>query len=285
MLSALVTDLALQDRCRPLDLGDRASLTALVSACLPESAHVASRLEGVDWNLDAVAGGVLGVFLDGCLAGVVVGGRVVRALSASVDVAPAVLELLAAREGARPDAIVGPLADLERLVPAMPAWALRTIDVFSGIIGPTESPFHVAVPMPEQMAEFVSASERAAREELGGASPEGSSPARAAYWERQRESGRILGAFDTDGSCVFRVELRPALGRVAEMRGVWIAPRLRGQGHAHGLLAQTSAWATKHVAPLVCVYVARDNARAAHVYRRCGLAHSATLGRLEAGAR
>lgn len=275
----------LRDGSRPLEVGDRDALVALVASCLPESAHVGSRLEGLGWNPAGISPGVIGVFDDGRLAGAVVMGRVVRAMSVGVDVAPALLEMLASRGGERTDAIVGPLDDLERLLPAMPAWSLRKVDVFSGNIDPTESAFLVAVPTREQLAEFAAVSERAAREELGDASPESSPAARAAYWDGQRERGRILGAFDADGSCIFRVELRPVLGRVAEMRGVWIAPRLRGQGHAHGLLAQTSAWATTHVAPMVCAYAARDNAHAAHVYRRCGLLHTTVLSRLQAGAR
>jgi GNAT superfamily N-acetyltransferase len=132
------------------------------------------------------------------------------------------------------------------------------------------------------VSSFAAASFQAFREEVGFAPvPSFDDPAYLDLWERAREQGRLLGCWDDAGRCIFRVEIRPALGLVAELRGLWLAPSWRGAGRAGGLLEETlGALATAGV-PRAQVIADQDHIVATKLYHRAGFVRVGRLCRLE----
>lgn len=74
---------------------------------------------------------------------------------------------------------------------------------------------------------------------------------------------------DTDGHVVFKADLGALSTSVAQVHGVWIDPRYRGQGLAAPAMAAVVADALD-VAPIVSLYVNDFNAPALATYRRVG---------------
>ena len=129
---------------------------------------------------------------------------------------------------------------------------------------------------------FCEASFAAFREELGhdpSAHPQ--DPSYRAGWERALDAGQILGVWDNQGECVYRVELRPVLDRVTELRGVWLHPNLRGLGVARTFLAETTAFVGEHFDSKVVVFARDGNDAAQGLYRSAGFVPRGRLGRLD----
>jgi len=51
---------------------------------------------------------------------------------------------------------------------------------------------------------------------------------------------------------------------------MWVAPELRGTGHARALVERVVDWARDHGAGRVCLSLEPNNDRAARLYERCG---------------
>lgn len=82
------------------------------------------------------------------------------------------------------------------------------------------------------------------------------------------EMGRAFGIV-VDGEVVFKADLGAVGGGVCQVQGVWVSPRLRGQGMA----APAMAAVTDHIiasGQTASLYVNDFNAPAIATYRRCG---------------
>lgn len=73
-----------------------------------------------------------------------------------------------------------------------------------------------------------------------------------------------------DGEVVFKADVGSVALGVAQIQGVWLAPRLRGQGLAEPAMAAVVETVRQEVAPLVTLYVNDFNAAARATYRRVG---------------
>ncbi len=85
-------------------------------------------------------------------------------------------------------------------------------------------------------------------------------------------SGRTFVRMDPDvPEAIFKADLASVTPQVAQIQGVWVAPRLRGQGLAAPAMAAVSAITRREIAPVVSLYVNSYNAPALAAYRRVGL--------------
>ncbi|WP_277212735.1 GNAT family N-acetyltransferase [Isoptericola croceus] len=76
---------------------------------------------------------------------------------------------------------------------------------------------------------------------------------------------------DVEGPAVlFKAELGAVAGEVAQVQGVWVDPRRRGEGLSVAGMAAVVALTRRDVAPTVSLYVNSYNAPALAAYRRVG---------------
>jgi predicted GNAT family acetyltransferase len=69
---------------------------------------------------------------------------------------------------------------------------------------------------------------------------------------------------------LFKADVGSAAVHAAQIQGVWLAPRLRGQGRSKPLMAAATDLILEHVAPLATLYVNDFNAPARATYRAIG---------------
>ncbi len=73
------------------------------------------------------------------------------------------------------------------------------------------------------------------------------------------------------GEVVFKAEIGAVTPHACQVQGVWVAPRLRGQGLGTAGTAAVVAEALRSVAPVVSLYVNAHNVAAQRAYQRVGL--------------
>lgn len=101
-----------------------------------------------------------------------------------------------------------------------------------------------------------------------------------AYRRRVAEllrQGRTFVRRGPDGSIVFKADLGAVGSQVAQVHGVWVDPRWRGQGIAAPAMAAVVLAALKVDAPVVSLYVNDYNERALAAYRRVGFERVGTF--------
>jgi predicted GNAT family acetyltransferase len=89
-------------------------------------------------------------------------------------------------------------------------------------------------------------------------------------------SGRSFLRRDRHG-VVFKAEVGAVTPQVAQVQGVWVAPRLRGRGLAAPALAAVVALTRARLAPVVSLYVNDFNGPALAAYRRTGFEQVGTF--------
>ncbi|MFT4294912.1 MAG: DUF4081 domain-containing protein [Micropruina sp.] len=97
----------------------------------------------------------------------------------------------------------------------------------------------------------------------------GGRPGYRAHCQSLVESGRAWGVVDDAGTVVFKADVGISCGRIAQVQGVWLDPRLRGRGLAVPAMAAT----TRHILEqhdLVSLYVNDFNTRAVRTYLHTG---------------
>ncbi|NUP81851.1 MAG: GNAT family N-acetyltransferase, partial [Nonomuraea sp.] len=81
--------------------------------------------------------------------------------------------------------------------------------------------------------------------------------------------GRSYARID-DGRVVFKAEVGAVTPHACQIQGVWVAPDLRGRGHAAAGMAAVVEAAMSCFAPVVSLYVNDFNHSARAVYRKVG---------------
>jgi len=268
---------------------DIPTLRALLKSTASINAHVAGALDAAGWEPDFLR--TIGIWLSDDLVGVIVNGRVLRIavaqLPAEASTLPQVLEsvhqviLDEVRDRGDVLAVMG-TAEVVQGAHLRPINGLRRdFQIWEKAADGTTGSL-VQVPSPAQIRSFARASYAAFGEEIGRApAPCPDDPAYLQYWERARNAGRILGQWDEHGECVFRVEIRPILGMLAELRGLWLHPRLRGTGIAPALLDDTVSYVGVGVASRVQVICDVRNPAAEGLYRGAGFTVIGRLSRID----
>jgi predicted GNAT family acetyltransferase len=93
-------------------------------------------------------------------------------------------------------------------------------------------------------------------------------------------AGRSFVRVDTgtgQPTVVFKAELGSVTPRAVQVQGVWVAPRLRGQGLAAPGMAAVVEAVQAQVAPVVSLYVNDFNVRAVRAYKQVGFAEVGTF--------
>lgn len=101
-----------------------------------------------------------------------------------------------------------------------------------------------------------------------------------AYRRRVSEllrQGRTLVRFGSAGEVVFKADLGSVSSQVAQVHGVWVDPRWRGQGLAAPAMAAVVLAALRDTAPVVSLYVNDYNTRAIAVYEKVGFERVGTF--------
>ncbi len=277
----VATEVAMRVRCSPLTQSKIPALRSFLTSTLPESAHIASIYEAMGWSPDRITRRTWGVWVAGELEAVLLAGQVIRVVSTSPDVLPPLHDLLVNLVNDKTLAVMGSIDMITSVQTSFARANCRSLRVWERLAEQTDFA-GVRPPDSAEIPSFATASFQAFREDMGGdpaLQPE--DPAYLALWQRAGQEGRILGAWDDDGRCVFRVEIRPALGEVAELRGIWLAPMLRGAGRAGSLIEGTISYVAAVIAPRVQVIVDVDNKVATRLYRSAGFVPVGRLSRLD----
>lgn len=284
MVLAGATEVAID--MRPCVRADITDLREVLTASLPTSTHVAGVLEATDWSTEFIESRAHGVWIDGELRTVILLGQVLRVVTTSCEGLPIVANRLRhqIRQGTR--AVMGPENLLCELHTSFPHSTLRHFELWerTATLTRTLASTHQRVrpPVPDELSGFARASFQAFGEELGFAPTDHpQNPDYLDLWNRARQRGLILGAWDENAHCIFRVEIRPSLGRVAELRGLWLDPDLRGVGLGRTLLEETVGYVTTNIAPRLHVIANTENSVATQLYRSAGFNAVARLARLE----
>jgi len=189
----------------------------------------------------------------------------------------------AARQGRRCSSVVGRAAEVLDFWDRLEArWGpAREVRAHQPLMAIATQPAVLPDPAvqlvrPAQTAALVPASVAMFTEEVGVAPDNGS----GGYTARVAEivaAGRALARFDAAGQVMFKAEVGAVSGGVAQLQGVWVAPRWRGQGLAAPGMAAVVAFCQAHLAPVVSLYVNDYNAPARAAYRRVGFVEHGSL--------
>jgi predicted GNAT family acetyltransferase len=269
---------------RVLSAADRDAALAVCDRDPVANAFVASRL--VEQRAFTPSGGEVwgyaerGELVSLCWAG---------ANLVPVQATPAALDVFAARArriGRRCSSILGPadavLGLWQRL--ERPWWPAREVRADQPLLVLDAAPLVAADPMVRQarLAEtdlVVPASAAMFQEEIGF-SPigrDGGASYRASVSQLVL-AGRTFVRVDPAGpEVVFKADLASVTGQVAQIQGVWLAPRLRGHGLSAPAMAAVCAATRAEIAPVVSLYVNAYNAPALAAYRRVGFRQVGTF--------
>lgn len=108
-----------------------------------------------------------------------------------------------------------------------------------------------------------------------GASPFKYGPGYGSYVRARVETGDAWGIVE-NGRVIFKADLGPRYRGQAQLQGVWLDPRLRGQGLAPSMLAGMLVQAQQRF-PIISLYVNDFNVPAIRSYERLGFREVGTL--------
>ncbi len=269
---------------RVLGAADRDAALAVCARDPVANAFVASRL--LEHRGLTSSGGELWGFVDrGELSSLCWAG----ANLVPVEAGPAALDGFAARArrvGRRCSSILGPadavLGMWDRLERAW--WPARDVRAEQPLLALDGDPLVEPDPLvrrarPEETDLVVPASAAMFEEEIGF-SPIGRDGG-VSYRMSVNQlvlAGRTFVRMDPEGpETVFKADLASVTPQVAQIQGVWVAPRLRGRGLAAPAMAAVCAVTRREVAPVVSLYVNAYNAPALAAYRRVGFRQVGTF--------
>ncbi|OLT20655.1 GNAT family N-acetyltransferase [Ornithinimicrobium sp. CNJ-824] len=135
---------------------------------------------------------------------------------------------------------------------------------------------HVRLARPDEVDRVVPASEAMFTEEIGYPPYQGSSAGYRRSVLGLIEKGHTFVRTDHTGAVIFKADLGSVALGVAQVQGVWVHPRWRGQGLAAPAMAAVVQQTMARVAPAITLYV-NDFNTAVATYRRAGFVRTGTF--------
>ncbi len=261
---------------RPLSLDDRAAALDLCAGDLPRSVFVAARI--LEGSRTGSLSAVLGHRSDGVLTGLVWASANVVPVGTTAQDRPAFAERLRRWRG-RSASIFGAREEVvglwEHLEPHWgPARAVRAhqpllvADRPPSVLGIEPDP-RVRPARPDEVDLVLPAAEHMFTAEIGYPPYTGSSRGYRSSLASIIARGHTYVVVE-DGEVLFKTDIGSLALGCAQLQGVWVAPRLRGQGLAGPMLAAVLEQVMAGPAPLVTLYVNDFNHAARATYDRLG---------------
>ena len=261
---------------RALSAGDRDEALALCARNPAANVFVASRIqEGV---LRAMPGSLLGYRTDGELRGLMWVSANVVPVECDGDALEAIsVRLRRWHRGCA--SIFGPSDQVERLWDHLAAhWGPpRAIRWRQPLMATTCDPSLLGVPVDarvrlareDEVDAVLPAAAAMFTDEIGYPPYQGSSNGnRSLIAQLIRE--RHTYVWVEDGEVLFKADVGSSSIGAAQIQGVWLTPRLRGQGLGEPLMAAATSLVLREVAPLATLYVNDFNGPARATYKAIG---------------
>ncbi len=261
---------------RPLTLADRDDALALCARDLPRSVFVAARiLEGARTGS---LGSVLGHRTDGGLSSLCWSSANIVPVSTTEESRPAFAERVRRWRG-RCASVFGPREEVDGLWEHLePYWgAARAVRTRQPLLVAHEPPSALGVPLDprvrparaEEVDLVMPAAEHMFTAEIGYPPYTGSGRGYRASLAALIDRGHTYVVVE-GGEVVFKTDIGSLALGAAQLQGVWVTPRLRGQGLAAPMLASVVEQVMAGPAPLVSLYVNDFNLPARATYDRLG---------------
>ncbi|MEQ4718089.1 GNAT family N-acetyltransferase [Nonomuraea sp. B19D2] len=261
---------------RVLDDSDRDEVLALLDTDPVANVFVSSRVRAVGLNPARLGGQMWGFGPRGGLVALCYAGANMVPVSAGPEAVHAFADR-ARKQGRRCSSIVGPADAVSLLWERLePHWGrARAIRWAQPVMATSRKPPVPADPLvrrvrPEEFDILLPACVAMFTEEVGVSPNLGDGG--ALYRTRVAELiriGRSYARID-DGRVVFKAEIGAVTPQACQIQGVWVAPELRGRGHAVAGMAAVVEAALSLFAPVVTLYVNDFNHSARAVYRKVG---------------
>ncbi|MGW0200035.1 GNAT family N-acetyltransferase [Nonomuraea sp. NPDC003201] len=261
---------------RVLDDSDRDEVLALLDTDPVANVFVSSRVRAVGLNPARLGGQMWGFGARGGLVSLCYAGANMVPVNAGPEAVHAFADR-ARKQGRRCSSIVGPVDAVSLLWERLePHWGrARAIRWAQPVMATSRTPPVPADPLvrrvrPEEFDVLLPACVAMFTEEVGVSPNLGDGG--ALYRTRVAELiriGRSYARID-DGRVVFKAEVGAVTPQACQIQGVWVAPELRGKGHAVAGMAAVVEAARSLFAPVVTLYVNDFNLSARAVYRKVG---------------
>ncbi|MGW0810048.1 GNAT family N-acetyltransferase [Nonomuraea sp. NPDC002799] len=261
---------------RVLDDSDRDEVCALLDKDPVANVFVSSRVRAVGLNPARLGGQMWGFGPRGGLVSLCYAGANMVPVYAGPEAVHAFADR-ARKQGRRCSSIVGPVDAVSLLWERLePHWGrARAIRWAQPVMATSRRSPVPADPLvrrvrPDQFDILLPACVAMFTEEVGVSPNLGDGG--ALYRTRVAELiriGRSYARID-DGRVVFKAEVGAVTPHACQIQGVWVAPELRGKGHAAAGMAAVVAAAMDCFAPVVTLYVNDYNRSARAVYRKVG---------------
>lgn len=261
---------------RALAVTDRDEALELCARDPAANVFVASRIE--EGALRAAPGSLLGYRVDGELRGLVwVSANVVPVECDDEALAAVATRIRRWHRGCA--SIFGPTAQVEGLWEHLaPHWGRpRAIRWRQPLMATSTDPATAGVPLDprvrvatdDEVDLVLPAAAAMFTDEIGYPPYHGSSRGYRSLIAQLVRDGHTF-VWIEDGEVLFKADVGSASIGAAQIQGVWLHPRLRGQGLATALMAATTSLVLRDVAPLASLYVNDFNAAARATYRAVG---------------
>jgi predicted GNAT family acetyltransferase len=261
---------------RPLSLADRDDALELCARDLPRSVFVAARvLEGARTGS---LGSVLGHRVDGSLTSLCWSSANIVPVATTEESRPAFAERVRRWRG-RCASVFGPREEVEGLWAHLePHWGPpRAIRVRQPLLVAHRPPSSLGITLdervrparPDEVDLVLPAAEHMFTAEIGYPPYTGSGRGYRASLSALIARGHTFVVVE-DGEVVFKTDVGSLALGAAQLQGVWLTPRLRGQGLATPMLASVVEQVMLGPAPLITLYVNDFNVAARATYERLG---------------
>ncbi|QKE84287.1 DUF4081 domain-containing GNAT family N-acetyltransferase [Arthrobacter sp. NEB 688] len=261
---------------RPLSLADRDAALEVCARDLPRGVFVAARL--LEGARTGSIGSVLGLREEGELRSLCWASANVVPVGTTPADQPAFAERLRRWRG-RAASVFGPREEVEGLWGHLePHWGTpRAVRAHQPLLAAHQPPSALGVALDERVRParasevdlVLPAAEHMFTAEIGYRPYTGSSRGYRASIAALVARGHTYVVVE-DGEVVFKTDIGSIALGCAQLQGVWVAPRLRGQGHAVPMLAAVLEQVMAGQAPLVSLYVNDFNRAARATYERLG---------------